>query len=82
MLGHPTRDEEHTMASDLPHLTVPEMEHVGRADTFLKATEYLAALGAPGFGDAPHMLYDARYCARGVLEMAATVNMLRAGRIA
>ena len=64
------------------HLTDIERDHYERAELYLNATEYLAALGAPGFGDAPHLLYEGRYAARGVLALAATVNMLRAGRIA
>lgn len=53
-----------------------ELEHYQRALDYLKATNYLADLGAPEW------VYEGRYAARGVIVLADALSCERASNAA
>ena len=62
----------------LPHLTAAEQDHLDRAHAHLARTDLLA--DKPPRGINRELLYEGRFAARGVVEMAQQLSLERSSR--
>lgn len=60
----------------LSHLTATEREQARRAGVFLERTQLTADLGGQGLAEAS-VLFEGRFAARSVLELAHALNAAR-----